>query len=251
MKVIILAGGFGTRTNGILNGIPKTLIAGSNGKPILYFMLKDLLQIFKSDEILIISNQLYYPAIKAFVDSEFGDLKITLISNGVLKSEDRLGALGDLLLALKNKQLKLKKAEAVLVLPSDTLYWNSFRLKAFVDFGRVNRGSFAITYRNIGCKAKIRNRFGCGVFNQNSVLIAFIEKPKEPPTSFAVPPFYIYYPAHIELLKEYQKEKGNMDSPGMILPFLLKKKQIIKGMRVGKDIIDAGTPEDIERAKEY
>jgi glucose-1-phosphate thymidylyltransferase len=251
MKVIILAGGFGTRTNGILNGIPKTLIVSSNGKPILYFMLNDLLKHFLARDILIITNELYYGVIKKYLNKNFTEHAVKLISNRIIKNKERQGALGDLLYALENGGLNLGKDESLLVMPSDTLYWKAFTFEELKEFEKNNREDFIVAYRDIGSKNKIRGRFGCCVLNEKGEVIDFIEKPEKPPSTYAALPVYIYRSKQLLFLYKYRKENGNMDSPGMILPYLLKKKQIIKGMMVGKEIIDAGTPEDIEKAKKY
>jgi glucose-1-phosphate thymidylyltransferase len=246
---IILAGGFGKRTEGVLNHLPKTLIVTSDGKTILDHLIEDLKQNGLLKNISIVTNGKYYGVIANHIKKIYPTFNIQIINNWTQTAEDKLGALGDLMFTLK----KIKnKTGPFLVLSSDTNYWKSFSIKNFLDFFDKNKnGSFVTVVRDVKDPKIIKNRFGCAVLNSKNEFVEFIEKPSDPPSTYASIPFYIYEKEHIALLKKYAESGNNLDSPGNVLSYFLKNKIKIKAFVVKSDIIDAGTPEDIERARKY
>ena len=78
--------------------------------------------------------------------------------------------------------------------------------------------------------------------------MSFKEKPKEPRTRYAVPPFYIYQKSTLRLIGQYLDEGNNPDAPGNFIPWLITKKDVyafkFKGMR-----FDIGTVESYDRVR--
>lgn len=248
MKAIILAGGFGERTKGILNGLPKTLVKTGDGRTILDHTLDDLQNITDIKDIAIVTNASYFDHIYSHINSFHKKRSIKVLSNGQADPQKRLGALGDLLFAYN----EIKSSDdSCLVLPSDNAYWNSFSLKSFINSAKSNPKDFFIIARKVTSPGIIKNRFGCVVLNGKNEVVNFVEKPEIPPSLYAATPFYIYQKEHFELLKNYRQEGGNLDSPGRFIPYLITQGKIIKAMITGDNIIDAGTPRDIEITSKY
>jgi len=246
-KAIILAAGFGKRTQGVLNHLPKTLIVTRDGKTILDHLLIDLINNHQT-ETIIITNDCYWQLIKDHVNRHYPDAKISILNNGKSKIEEKLGALGDLSFALDHDE---SSAESYLVLPSDTTYWRSFSLESFITFVEAHQNDFVTIVRDVCDPLIIKGRFGCAVLNTNNKIVDFIEKPALPPSTFAAVPLYVYRKKHLEILKRYIRTGGNLDSPGSIISYLTKNKITVSAYIVNDKIVDSGTPEDIEKAKEY
>lgn len=245
---IILAGGFGTRTQGVLKDIPKTLVITSDGKSILHHALEDLIDNCKFNKIYIVSNSLHYHSILQHVKKIYPNKDIFIFDNGKKNSEERLGALGDLLFAFNNIR---DNQRSYLVVPCDNTYWRSFSLKQFLDFSLKNNNDFTMVVRDVKDLKIIKGRFGCAVLDKNNSIVQFIEKPNVPPSTFAATPFYIYRKEHIRILEEYIKQGKAPDHPGSFIPYLIEKGNSVKAFIVKDLLIDAGTPDDIDKAKKY
>ncbi|MFA5136598.1 MAG: sugar phosphate nucleotidyltransferase [Patescibacteria group bacterium] len=242
---IILAAGFGKRTQGTLQNTPKCLVKTGDAKTILDHLITDLHQIHKESQIIIITNTHYYDCISACVSLYQGYIKV--INNRKKTPEERLGALGDLKLVFD----RYTSIEEALVIPSDTTYWHSFLLKDFISFSVLYPDDFMTICRDVKDKNIIKKRFGCPIVKSDNRITSFVEKPARPGSTYAATPFYIYRKKHIRLLSAYLRQGGNPDSPGMIIPYLLKHGQTVRAFVVNDRIIDVGTPEDIERARDY
>lgn len=242
---IILAAGFGKRTQGTLQNTPKCLVKTADGKTILDHLIADLHNIHNENRIIIITNARYYDCISACVS--FYNAGIIVINNRKNVPEERLGALGDLKLVFD----RYASIDGALVIPSDTTYWHSFLLKDFISFSVLYPDDFITICRDVKDKNIIKKRFGCPTVEARNRIAAFVEKPDRPASTYAATPFYIYRKNHIGMLSSYLKTGGNPDSPGMIVPYLLKQGQTVRAFIVNDKIIDAGTPEDIERAGSY
>ncbi len=246
-QAIILAGGFGVRTQGILHNKPKSLIKTADGRTILDHVLADLLKEKRITHITLVSNAKYFDLIKNHVCSRYPHREIKVLNDGKSDPPDRLGALGDLAFAFRN----VPETPSYFVLPSDTTYWKSFTLKSFLDYASVQGNVFVTVARDVKDPEIIKNRFGCLSMNDDNRVISFVEKPSTPMSTFAASPFYIYRKPHKKLLEAYLLSNGPADSPGFFIPFLLAHRKKVKAFVTTNNIIDAGTPNDIERAKLY
>lgn len=247
LQTIILAAGFGKRTKGILGNLPKILIKTSDGKTILDHLAEDLIFNCKQSQIYLITNSLFYKTIKNHLHLHFPNNNIFVLDNLIRNIKQRRGALGDLLFSVE----KLKYKRDLLVLPSDTAYWNSFSIKDLLDYSKKNENHFITVVRDVNDRNIIKNRFGCPVLNAKNEIIEFVEKPLHPASTLVATPFYIYRKKHIKLLKTYAQKEGRLDSPGNFIPYLIQNKETVKAFIVNNKIIDAGVPEDIGRVKKY
>jgi len=245
INTVVLAGGFGVRTENALGGVPKALVPVGKSTVIDY-LLDDLDEITRN--VALVTNGKYFDILKAKIDSRGPVLNIIVLSNEQTLAEKRLGALGDLIFALG--KLAWWKRD-LLVVPSDTLYYKSFVLKDLVGLADKYPKSLITVARDIKDREKIKGRFGCILLGSDNKMIAFIEKPQEPPSTFAATPFYLYRAPHLEFLRKFKRNGGNLDQPGNIIPYLLEAGVDIRVL-IGKNkIIDVGTPEDIISARNY
>lgn len=250
---LILGGGFGVRTQNVIEG-PKALITTSDGKSLLEHLLFDL-QESKFESAAIVSNGKFHGHFSNHLKDlqEKGlNLQVNLINDGAYDPEKRLGALGDILFAINTGELKDRQG-SLLILSSDYAYWQAFKIADFVDFAQKpeNQDCLLTIVRDTRDRAEIKGRFGCPEVDENGLVTSFEEKPENPKTTLAVLAFYFFRPEHIKLLKKYQNEGGKMDSPSFIIPYLLENKAKVRVFVVGNNVIDAGTPAEITRAQGY
>lgn len=227
------------------------MIVASDGKTLLEHLLTDL-HANKFTESLLAVNSLYYDQIRGHI-SELNrrglDLSVKLINDGAKTSDQKLGALGDLMVALKNIDSK----KSPLVLASDYAYWRSFVIEDLINFAskEVYKDAFITVAMQLKDKEEIKGRFGCPEVDRNGFIVSFEEKPENPKSNLATVAFYIYRSQHIKLLQEFISRGGNVDSPSNFIPFLLETGVKVAAMIVDDNIVDAGTPDYIRMAGRY
>ena len=112
MKCLVLAGGYGTRMQGILGERPKAL-ADIQGRCVLDRLLDGLSPLVS--QVSLVSNARFYSLFEAW--AAHSAHSADLLNNGSTQADNRLGALGDLDLLLS----KTGYDAPVLVVASDTI----------------------------------------------------------------------------------------------------------------------------------
>lgn len=215
MKVIILAAGFSTRLRPLTDNFPKGLLQ-IQGEEIILHLLKKVQQVTTFFDYTIVTNDQCYPHfVEFFKKTDLFD-HYQVINNGVKSAQERLGAIGDLVLALETTGMD----EDIMVLPSDTLV--SLQLSDLLHFYETHQGFVNVVY-DAGDTEIIRNKLGCAQVVSDR-LIGFEEKPAQPVSTLQSVPIYIYPQEVLSLVKEYASDpKNNLDSPGAIIPYLIGK----------------------------
>jgi glucose-1-phosphate thymidylyltransferase len=214
MKALILAAGFSTRLYPLTENFPKGLLE-VNGKPIISYLLDELVKLPEIDETALVTNQRVYSHYQKFIAENDDYFHITLVNNEVEKKDQRLGAIGDLLYSLD----VLGWDDDLLVIPSDTLV--SLDLKKLLDFYKRKKTFVNVVY-DAGDKEIIKGKLGCAEV-QGDKLVGFEEKPADPKSTWQSVPIYVYPQKTLNLIRKYAQDKSNnLDSPGAIIPYLLK-----------------------------
>jgi len=242
-KALILAGGFGIRLKRMSENLPKGLIPCGE-TTIIGRIIKDLQQTPGVHKTGLISNDKFYHQYQAWLKKEGLDSKIKLINNEVKLPEKRLGAIGDLLLALDTLSWWNNH---ILVLPSDTLY--SFRVNDLLRFFFKHQGMVTVV-RKFKDKSEIANRLGCAIL-QGKRIVKFVEKPTNPPSFYGAIPFYVYPVNILPMIRKYQEEDQSLDTPGAIIPWLIRKEVPVYAFITDQPTLDIGKPEDLTKAKTY
>lgn len=241
MHVLFLAAGFGTRLKEFGETTPKGLIP-SGKSTLLGTALADICTL-RSDfrDLALVTNGKFSKVYGEWLETQNCGGDVALINDGSTKPEERLGAIGDILLVVGEKNWW---DEDLLVIPSDTFY--SFHMKDFLEFAK-RHGGFATIFKDTP-KEVIAGRLGCAVVEDDRV-VSFVEKPIEPPSTFAAIPFYYYPSAVLKLLPEYKSSGGNMDAPGNIIPWLLSRQVPVYGYITRGETLDVGTMEDLKKIR--
>lgn len=239
MKCILLAAGYATRLYPLTKDKPKSLLE-AGGKTILEHILKKIESIERIDCIYIVSNDRFYSQFVNWVEGYKSSKKIKVLNDLTTSNENRLGAIADIKFAIDEENIE----DDVLVMAGDNLF--DFELKDFELYFR-KIGHDCITVHELNNIEELR-RTGVAGIDQDSKVLSFEEKPKEPRSNLAVPPFYIYRKDTLELFSKYIDEGNNSDAPGNFIPWLIKHKDVyafkFRGMRY-----DIGTLESYERVK--
>jgi len=215
MKAVILAAGFSTRLYPLTKTFPKALLT-VRGRPILEQSLSQVLDLPEVDGISLVTNEIYFPHFSQFLEQFDKEKRISLVSDHTTAPENRLGAIADLLLVMRQKQLD----DNLLVLASDTL--TSMKLVDFVRYFRQVDSSITALF-DLNDPERIRGKLGCASVNQENEIIAFVEKPQEPASSLVAVPYYLFHQRDLPLIREYPATGQSLDSPGSLLGYLHQK----------------------------
>lgn len=214
MKALFLAAGFSTRLRPLTTNFPKGLLKVGD-KPIISHLLDQVIELNQIDEIALVTNDICFPHYQHYIATKNLSQSIKLLNNGIQKNENRVGAIGDLNFALEKLQWK----DDLLVLPSDTLV--SIVLHDLIVYFNQHH-QFINVVIDLKDTKKIKQKLGCVIVN-NQKIIGFEEKPTQPKSTMASVPIYIYPKEILQLIKVYINEGNNVESPGSIMPWIIKK----------------------------
>lgn len=237
MLSIILAAGYATRLYPLTENFPKPLLKiGDN--PILDKLMADIDQIEDITEHIIVTNHKFIAIFEEWKASSHYTKPVTLIDDGSTHNDNRLGAVNDLLFALNRLQIK---NEDLLVLAADNLL--DFSIAGFVVAFKEKQTSMIMCHYEKELKAL--QKTGVITIDAHNKVLTMEEKPAEPKSNWAVPPFYIYKASDIPLIKLCVAEnKNSADAPGNLVRLLTGKTPFHAWEMPGKRM-DIGSLEDI------
>ncbi len=213
MKTIVIAAGYATRLGALTKDFPKPLLQiGSN--TILGRMLDDIDRIPQIDEHIIISNGRFASIFRFWADNQKYTKPIAVVDDGTFTNETRLGAVCDLLFAMD----KLHIDDDLLVVAADNLLFFSFQ--EFVDFAYA-KGTSCIMCHEQPSLEKLQ-RTGVIVVDENMKVLDMEEKPQEPKSHWAVPPFYIYLKKDLDLVRHSVENGCGRDAPGNLAHYMVE-----------------------------
>lgn len=240
MKAVVLAAGYATRLYPLTLNTPKPLLEIA-GRTILDRILDKLPEEGGVDGIVLVSNAKFYGRFLAWKETSGRRERVTVLGDGSTDNDNRLGAVADLAFAAARAGI----ADDCLVLAGDNLF--DFDLGAFIGFFH-SRNTDCITTHIQKDREKLK-RTGVIELSEDSRVLSFEEKPAEPKTNFAVPPFYIYKKDTLPLLEIFLKEGNDPDAPGNFIPWLLKRKPVSAFLFEGERY-DIGNLETYHAAQE-
>ena len=221
MKCIVIAAGYATRLGELTKNFPKPLLKiGEN--TILGRMLDDIDTIPEIDEHVIITNHKFAPIFEDWKKSVSYKKPITIIDDGTETNETRLGAVCDLLMAidqLSNRQSSNRPFfDDMLVVAADNLLFFSFQ--EFVDFA-MEKGTSCIMCHEQPSIEKLQ-RTGVVELDEHMKVLGMEEKPQEPKSHWAVPPFYIYLKKDLDLVRHAVENGCGKDAPGNLAHYMVE-----------------------------
>lgn len=235
MKNIVIAAGYATRLGELTKNFPKPLLQiGQN--TILGRMMDDIDRIPQIDEHIIITNHKFAPIFEEWASKQTYTKPITILDDGTETNDTRLGAVCDLLMAIdhiEHRQQPLPTDSSVilseakdlntptdlLVVAADNLLFFSFQ--EFVDFA-LQKGTSCIMCHEQPSIEKLQ-RTGVIVMDEQNKVLNMEEKPQQPKSHWAVPPFYIYLKKDLDLVKQSVANGCGKDAPGNLAHYMVEK----------------------------
>jgi len=240
MQVIIPVAGYATRLYPLTKDKPKALLQ-VKGKPILEHIIKRIEQLPDVKGITIVSNDKFYETFRQWLDGFSSKLPIKLLNDGTKSNEDRLGQIGDIMLAIE----KEKMDDDVLVVAGDNLFnfsllpaYNFFKEKKTVVNGLMDSRSLEVAKQQ-----------GVAVIDDSSKFVEFQEKDPNPKSTLTSLGIYFFPKEQVKLFKRFIEEGNNADKMGYLMIWLIQN-SVIYGFVYQKKWFDIGWPAALKRAEQ-
>jgi glucose-1-phosphate thymidylyltransferase len=222
MKNIVIAAGYATRLGELTKNFPKPLLKIGQ-RSILGRMLDDIDRIPEIDEHIIITNHKFAPLFEEWKQTDGRWQKpVTIIDDGTETNETRLGAVCDLLLAIDELSRRPSAngtwPDDLLVVAADNLLFFSFA--EFVQFAK-EKGTSCIMCHEQPSIEKLQ-RTGVVELDADNKVLGMEEKPQEPKSHWAVPPFYIYLKKDLPLVCQSVANGCGKDAPGNLAHYMVE-----------------------------
>lgn len=237
MKALILAAGYLIRPYPLTKGRPKPLLTIRN-RPIIEYIINKLESIEQIDQIFIVTNQKFFEQFQGWLDSFSSAKPIKLINDGSINKKDKLGAIGDISLTIREEKIE----DDLLVIAGDNLF--NFGLQGFIDFAQKMSPQNSIGIYNLNGKTK-SNKFGIVQLNGDEEIVDFKEKPTKPESSLIAMCIYFFPKEKLHLISDYLSHNDHNGAPGNYISWL------IESDRVYGYTFDKGTWLDIGDADAY
>lgn len=232
MVNIVLAAGYATRMYPLTENFPKPLLE-VKGRTLLGALMEDVDSIPEISEHIIITNHKFYDQFRRWNEVNKWSKPVTVIDDGSVDNEHRVGAVGDLFLAMDYcLDRRADRNVDFMVLAADNIL--DFSLSGFVAFFKEKRASVIMCHHEDSVEAL--QRTGVVVLDDESRVLEMAEKPLEPKSHWAVPPFYIYSHEDLPLIYGVKREGCNFDAPGNLAHYLCEKGTVYAWKMPGRRI---------------
>ena len=240
MKCLILAAGYATRLYPLTENFPKPLLKVGD-KTILDWLVDDIDKSGKVDEYIVISNHKFAKHFEEWANGK--KQKITVVDDGTSTNETRLGAVKDVLFAIE----KCKLDSDMLVIAGDNVL--DFSLTKFIAYAKSKNASCIMRYFEPSEKKLQKSGVVC--VDEQDKITGMVEKPQEPKSNWACPPFYYYTKEDARLVEKGIQAGCGTDAPGSYIAWLCNERDVYAMEMPGKRY-DIGNLESYEQVqKDY
>ena len=238
MTGIILAAGYATRMYPLTLNFPKPLLE-VGGKKIIDHLLEDG-ERSGVERFVVVSNHKFISLFREWAE---GKENVMVLDDGSVDNEHRIGAVKDIEFAIEKAGIN----DDTLILAGDNVL--DFSLSSFIEYGKT-KGTSCIMRHRESDKTRLR-KTGVVTIDQDDLVLSMEEKPKEPKSEWAVPPFYYYVKEDLPLIKEGIENGCGTDAPGSFVSYLAERRPVHAFLMPGKRF-DVGSIEGYEKIrKEY
>lgn len=239
MNLIVLCAGYATRLYPLTKDHPKPLLP-IDGRPIIEYILEKFLGKDHFKNIYIITNQKFYSAFQDWSKQYDCSIPIEVVNDHTTSDDDKLGAIGDMAYIIKEKNIT---GETV-VIAGDNLF--DFSLDLFFKNARdqgVHAGIAAFDVQD----RELAKKYGIVKINDAHRVVSFIEKPADPPSTFASLGVYFFSAEGVSLIAKYLAGGGNPDQPGNYIKWLTDHYSVFGAVFLGT-WFDIGDIDSYEKA---
>jgi glucose-1-phosphate thymidylyltransferase len=236
MKALLLAGGYATRLRPLTDTTAKPLLP-VGGRPMIDWIVDRIVEAGEVDEIHLVTNAVYAADFERWAEGR----SITVWNDRTRSNEDRLGALGDIALAIDRGGLE---GDDLLVIAADNLF--EFSLADYCAFFRAKDNGSAVAAHRLA-DASLARLYGVIELDEDDRIVGFEEKPERPRSNLVATATYIYHRNHVPLLERYLADGNQPDPPGQFLVWLHQREPVY-GFRFDESWFDIGDPEQLLEA---
>jgi glucose-1-phosphate thymidylyltransferase len=236
MKALLLAGGYATRLRPLTETTAKPLLP-VGGRPMVDWILDRIGEAGDVEEVHLVTNAVYAADFERWAEGR----SIAVWNDGTRSNDDRLGALGDIALAVDRGGLA---GDDLLVIAADNLF--EFSLRAYVAFFRAKADGSTVAVHRLADPSLAR-LYGVVEVGDDDRVVGFEEKPEHPRSDLAATATYIFHRDHVPLLGRYLADGNLPDPPGRFLVWL-RERESLYGYRFDESWIDIGDPDQLLEA---
>ncbi len=216
MKAVILAAGYATRLRPLTEDVPKHLLPVGD-RPMLDWVLDRVREVEELDAIHLVTNSRFAPAFAGWAERH----GVSVHDDGTTSNEDRLGAVGDLRLAIEEAGLE---DDELIVLAGDNLF--EFSLPRIVEWSRAKpQPASAVPLHDVG-DLELATHYGIAETDGEDRIVRFVEKPSDPPSTLASTLIYLLPREHVRLVRTYLDEGRSPDNAGSFLGWLAGREPV-------------------------
>jgi glucose-1-phosphate thymidylyltransferase len=238
LEALILAAGYATRLGELTRDRAKPLLP-IGSRPMIDFIYDQLAELPEVTRVNVVTNGRFASQFIDWSISHAGQKPISIVNDQTYSDADKLGAIGDIRLTIKQNGID----DDLLVVAGDNLF--DFQLSRFVEFFHTHGASVGLYDTQ---DLEIMRQYAVVELDANSRIASFEEKPKDPKSTLAATAIYLWKREQLPLVELYAAEGGNMDAPGYYQQWFTKTVDVF-GYILPGGWRDIGNAEQYEQAQ--
>lgn len=241
MKAIVLAAGFATRMFPLTRDRAKPLL-DVGGKPVIGWLTDRLLALPEVNELIVVANGKFHGDFEAWAQGMNARVPVKVINDHSTDDTNKLGAIGDMALALQ----EIDGDEPFVIAAGDNLI--DFDLAPYAAAFAEEKERGLLLVRKIEGEIPPR-RYNEVTLTDSGDVASFREKPDDPQSPLASICLY-FLPAGVkDDIATYLAENDNHDAPGYLIEWLHTRRSFAARPLEGgwHDIGNLQTLEDARR----
>ena len=241
MKCIVLVGGYATRMHPIAVNKPKALLE-LNDNTVLDNILDNIIRSSNIiDEYILVTNDTFYEQFINWKNKNNYKENITIISDGSTSKDNKIGSVSAVIKTINDSKID----DDILIMAGDNII--DFSLQYIFD-EFINNNNSCIMYYEEQDKKKL-SKTGIIELDDNNFVLGMEEKPINPKTNYAVPPFYWLKKKDIKKLLSLFSNNTKIDAMGEIILSLCQHTKI-KGLKMNGKRYDIGSIDEYHSLKQ-
>ena len=236
MKALILGAGYAVNLYPLTENQAKPLISIAD-KTIVERIVEKLETIKDVEEIYIVTNSKFYDNFRSWLSNTPTRKKITILNDGTLTKESKLGPVGDLVFSLKKADIE----DDLLLIAGDNLF--EFDLQKLVKFFKTKNSS-CVALHTMTKEHKLGLEYGVAQIDKDNKITHFEEKPKKPQSNLVSTGCYIFSKNDLSSILNFSENKSNQELGELIKH--LSNKSFVYGLIFDELWFDLGSFEALE-----
>ena len=240
MKLLILAAGYAIRLQPLTLQTAKPLLP-VGGKSIINRILDKTASVKDIDSIYVVSNHKFFKNFEEWVrESPYRD-RISLIDDGSISNDKRLGAIRDMELSISRKSIN----DDLLVIAGDNLF--NLNMVEFLNFAKKNNDGVSIAVYDVG-SIDAAKKYGVVTIDKTKRVVELEEKPEDPKSTLISTGIY-YFPKNklADIVKYVNSADAKLDAPGYYIKWLCANDKVY-GFPFSEEWYDIGDIDSYKKA---